>query len=506
MRRVLIAIAVIAVAAAAAIVHARGGTDEEYRVAVIFDTAKGMVAGQQVKVAGAPAGSVEEIELAPGPKARMLLRVERRYAPFRADARCTLLPEGLISENYVECDPGARGAELPRDRDGIPTVPVRRTTAPVSLQDVLNVFSLPTAERLRILISELGIGTSGRGQDLNALLRRANPALTAAKDALSIFAEQRREIGAAIGDTDEVLARIGQQRGQLRAFVGRAAETARTTSARSGPLGESIRRLPAMLDAVRPGLRSLDRAATDATPLVRSLRRSAPEVGRLTRTLPALTVPANQALRGLSTVTRDGRPVLRRARPTVARLGRVMDQLGPLTPEIDRLLVSLRETGGIEGTMRLLYTLAALTGSYDGTSHFVSFVANVAPNCLAAQAAEREEKGCNQKWSSPGKGAIPINQPACGPQRPEHLWRNHYCAIPLPAGTPLRRAQARRTARERERRPSAQQPPAPATATPAKPTPPVDVPALLDRILDKVGGQPQRPSDDVTALLDFLLK
>ena len=73
-------------------------------------------------------------------------------------------------------------APLPRSpRDGLPTVPLQRTTVPVSLQDVLDIFSLPVDERLSVLINELGIGTAGRGTDINAILRRANPALDAGR-------------------------------------------------------------------------------------------------------------------------------------------------------------------------------------------------------------------------------------------------------------------------------------------------------------------------------------
>ena len=71
--------------------------------------------------------------------------------------------------------------------------------------------------------------------------------------------------------------------------------------------------------------------------------------------------------------------MLRRALPSASRLGRAAAQLGPLAPEIDKLLVSLRASGGIESTMRLLYTLAALTSAYDDTSHLINFLANVAP-------------------------------------------------------------------------------------------------------------------------------
>ncbi|MCW3017058.1 MAG: hypothetical protein JWO02_4150 [Solirubrobacterales bacterium] len=529
MRRALAALAALVIAGAVVLLTTGSDAPSTYRVAALFDTAKGMVAGQQVKVAGASVGTVKEIELAPGPKARVVMSVDRRFGPFHANATCTILPEGLISENYVECDPGAGPADLAGDATGVPTVPLTHTTVPVSLQDVLNVFSLPTDERLRSLISELGIGTAGRGQDLNALLRRANPALTASQRVLDTFVDQRRQIADAIGQTDRVLASIGDQSDDVRTFVDRAAAVARNTAQHSGSLGQSIHRLPAMLDAVHPGLRSLDRAATNAAPLLDSLRASGPGLDKLTSTLPALARAGTPALKSLSAVAKEGRPVLRRALPTATRLQQATAQLGPLAPEVDRLLVSLRKTGGIESTMRLLYTLATLTSTYDGTSHLINFIANVAPNCLAAEAAHTDSAGCNHKWSAPGQGTIPINEPSCGPQKPEHLWRNHRCPLAVPVGTaPGRSARKSGAAKDGpvvrlpkllptgdERPGGTKKPPSPDPSDPgsaAKPAPLLDVPGLLSKLLG--GGAPtstapeRTPGDlqSATSLLDFLLK
>jgi virulence factor Mce-like protein len=505
-RRALAAGVALVVVAAVVLLGRDSGSPSTYRVAAVFDTAKGMVAGQQVKIAGAPVGTVKEIDLAPGPKARMLLDVDARFGPFHPDATCTILPEGLISENYVECDPGAAAGTLPGDGDGVPTVALRRTTVPVSLQDVLNVFSLPTDQRLRILISELGIGTAGRGQDLNALLRRANPALTASRRVLTTFADQRTQLADAITQTDRVLKAVGDQSADVRTFVDRAATVARTTAAHDAGLGQSIKRMPAMLDAVRPGLRSLDRAATNATPLLDALRASAPGLATLTTTLPALSRAGTPALKSLSEVADVGRPVVRGAVSTAKRLQRATAELGPLAPEVDALLVSLRKTGGVEATMRLLYTLAALTATYDGTSHLINFIANVAPNCLAAEAAHTDSPGCSHKWSAPGQGTIPINQPSCGPQQPQDLWRNHYCPLAVPVGTFPGRSGKGGAAKPKL--PSLKLPKLPAGG--GKPSGGAAEPAPSG---SGSGGRPSAPAappldlgGSVTALLDYLLK
>src|SRR5581483_8344409 len=104
----------------------------------------------------------------------------------------------------------------PLGPDRIPTVPLTHTTVPFSLQDVLNVFSAPTDQRLGILISELGIGTAGRGVDINALLRRADPTLVSVDRTLSILNVQRADIAQAVGQTDTVLTQLAVRDSAVR--------------------------------------------------------------------------------------------------------------------------------------------------------------------------------------------------------------------------------------------------------------------------------------------------
>jgi virulence factor Mce-like protein len=433
-KRLLAIIAALGIGGAVALIE-RSSTSAGYRVAAIFDTARGIVAGQQVKIAGAVVGTVDEVDLARGPKARIVMSVGRRFAPFHQDSTCTILPEGLISENYVECDPGSQGAQLAPSAGGVPTVPLAHTTIPFSLQDVLNVFSMPTDDRLRILISELGIGTSGRGEDLNALLQRANPALGAAQRVLSILDAQRQQIAAAVGQTDQVLGQLAAESGRVRTFVDQVAAVAETSAQHSRSLSAAVHNLPAMLDAVRPGLRSLDRAGTNASPLLGYLHASAPGLTALTTTLPSFASAGIPALQSLASAAERGRPALRDAVPVIGKLGAASTRLAPFADQLDQLFVSLRSTGGIEGTLRLLYTLAVVTSSYDGVSHLVSFLTNSAPQCLAGGSAGTDIAGCSKKYSAPGQGTIPINEPNCGPQAPQDLWRDHYCPAPAPGSS-----------------------------------------------------------------------
>jgi hypothetical protein len=191
-----------------------------------------------------------------------------------------------------------------------------------------------------------------------------------------------------------------------------------------------------MLDAARPALRSLDRAAASATPLLDQLRAAAPALQRLTTTLPAFASAGVPALHALAGTAARGMPVIAHALPVASRVRTATNQLAPLAGQLDALLVSLRSTGGIESTMQLLYTLAVVTSTYDNVSHLINFIAEAAPQCLAGEQQGRDVAGCSKAYTSPGAGTVPINDPGCGLQPPQNFWDDAYCSGALPGGVP----------------------------------------------------------------------
>jgi ABC-type transporter Mla subunit MlaD len=169
MRRLAsLSVLVLAAVAIALAIGASAQGSDSYRFDVIFDDARGLVSGQLVKIAGAPAGTISGVTVTPQYRARVAATITGGFR-FHTDASCTIRPQGLIAENYLACDPGTPSAPLLRPQGGYPpTVPVTRTTEPVSLQDLFNIFNLPTRERFQVLIDELGIATAGEGDNLNA--------------------------------------------------------------------------------------------------------------------------------------------------------------------------------------------------------------------------------------------------------------------------------------------------------------------------------------------------
>ena len=180
MRRLIAAGVVFVVTASAVLVAlgAGGGGARGYRVDAVFDSADFLVAGQDVKIAGAVVGQVTGVHLTPDHRARIEMQVQDGFAPFRSNASCAIRPESLIGEKFVDCDPGTpKGRPLVAHGDATPTVPLANNHSPVDLDLVLTALRLPYRQRLALLINELGTGLAGRSADLNAAIRRANPAI-----------------------------------------------------------------------------------------------------------------------------------------------------------------------------------------------------------------------------------------------------------------------------------------------------------------------------------------
>jgi phospholipid/cholesterol/gamma-HCH transport system substrate-binding protein len=121
--RRLIGIGAVALALLGAVVLGIGASDgggAGYKVRATFDNVAAAVPGEDVKIAGAKVGVIESMDVTPRKKAAVVLRIDNAdFAPFHRDAHCTVRPQSLIGEKFVECTPGTAGSpELPRINHG----------------------------------------------------------------------------------------------------------------------------------------------------------------------------------------------------------------------------------------------------------------------------------------------------------------------------------------------------------------------------------------------------
>ena len=349
-----------------------GGGSTTYRVDAIFDRTASLIPGQKVKVAGAPVGLVSDITLTEDRRARVQMDVQEGFAPFKEDARCIIRAEALIGEKFIQCDPGSARARPLEGRDGeAPTVPLERNSVPVDIDTILSTFRRPYRERLRILLSEFGIGLAGRADDLDATIRRANPALREANELLRILARERDTLGELVEGTDAALAELASRREHVKSFIERADAVTQATASRRSELSETVRRAPALLAEVEPAAEQLSSFAREATPIARQLRAAAPAVNAVLEDVAPLSEAAVPALQHLSRTARIGRSTVRAAIPVANRLRGATAGMPESVRMTTDLVESLRETGGVESLLSFVYYAAGATARFDSISHIL---------------------------------------------------------------------------------------------------------------------------------------
>ena len=394
----LLALVVTAAVLVAILIGSGSAPSSTARFDVIFDDARGLVAGQLVEIAGARVGAIDNVVVTPDFKARIAATVQRRFMPFHQDATCTIRPQGLIAENYLECDPGTPGA--PVLRGSPPTVPVTNTTEPVSLLDLFDTFNLPTRQRLMVLLDELGIGTSARGQDLNQILLRANPTLALARQAIAILIRQRAQLQAVISATRTIMAQGAAHTGTLKRFLDQAAGLSAAVASHRGALAAAVNRLPGLLSATRPALGQLDALARNGTPLLQQLDAAAPWLDRVSADLRPFSAAAGPALARMASALRQATPALTQSRPLVREITAYTSRSKPSTLLTSRLYSNLQRHGFVESFYSVMYYIAASLSRFDSTSHLLSLLLVAPHNGSCGQYATSPTPGCGAHYGS----------------------------------------------------------------------------------------------------------
>jgi ABC-type transporter Mla subunit MlaD len=407
MRR-LLAIVCLAPAVIVLAVLGLGASDTPeggYKVRAIFDNAAAAVPGEDVRIAGAKVGVIDSMDVAEGKKAAVTLRIDDdRFTPFRSDAHCTIRPQSLISEKYVDCQPGtSAGQPLARidsgDGEGDHLLPVENTSSPVDLDLVNDIMRLPYRQRLGILLNELGTGLAGRGQELNAVIHRANPALRETDELLAILARQNEVLAKLAVDSDRVLAPLAREKRHLTGFITQANRTAEASAERRADIERSIQRLPGFLRELRPLMADLGGFADQATPVVRDLDASAPGLANLTRQLGPFSRVATPALRSLGDATVVGRPALIHARPLTRNLRNFAHDARPVSKNLADIGASLDESGGINRIVNYLYFQTLAINGFDSVGHYLRTALLVDPAC--ASYANAPLAACNANFRKP---------------------------------------------------------------------------------------------------------
>jgi ABC-type transporter Mla subunit MlaD len=371
-----------------------GQAGDSVKVNALFHNAAGLVAGEDVKIAGVAAGTVSSVDLTDGRLALVEMQVDSPFAPFRADARCQVRSQSLIGERFIQCDPGTIDAgALPAGPGGIPAVPVDQDTAPIDLDLLFDVFRAPYRERLAIILNELGTGVAGRGDDLRQAIRNADPALKETDKVLKILADQNRVLADLARNGDAILAPLSRDRAQVADFVSQANTVAQATAERSSDLELNIAKLPAFLRELKPTMQALGGLSDQMTPVLTDLGAEAGSINRFIKELGPFSQAGIPAFQSLGAAADVGGPALTKSKPIITNIGQLASTSKPLTTNLASLLTSLKDTGGIERLMDYLFYQVAAINGFDADGHYLraglilnacsQYAIAPSPDCLA---------------------------------------------------------------------------------------------------------------------------
>jgi ABC-type transporter Mla subunit MlaD len=417
MRRIL-GITVVLVAAIVVGVAGTGAGDDSggaYRVRAIFDNAFSLIEGEDVRVAGVNVGKISALDVTEDNRAAVVLEItDPHFQDFRSDASCSIRPQSLIGEKYVECsltEPRGEGEDAPAALETIPDgepgagerlLPVERTSKPVDVDLINNVMRLPQRQRLAIILNELGAAVAGRGDDLNETIRRANPALGATNEVLEIIGEQNKVLRALARDSDAILAPLARDREQVADFIVQADDVSRATAERRADFEASLQRLPRFLQELRPTMQRLGGLSDEMTPVLGDLQAVAPDVNRFFKELGPFAEAGIPAVESLGDALEIGRPALVRSKPIVDDLRALTTEARPLAKDLRGLAVSLRDSGGIERLMDYLFYQVAAVNGFDSLGHYLraglivntctTYSVDPAPGCSARFASEADAR------------------------------------------------------------------------------------------------------------------
>jgi virulence factor Mce-like protein len=405
--RRLSVLAVIVAAAAIVVVSSLGASKgDSYQIRAVFVNANGITKGANVRVAGANVGTITGIYVGKNNLASLILDVtDPAFQPFYTDAKCRIRLQSLIGEKFVDCDPGTPTKpplpEDPADADRV-ILSSSHTSSPVDPDELLDAMREPQRERFRVIINELGITLTGRGQDLQDILDRFDPTFMNVNKILKILASENRNLIRLAEDGDRSLKSLAENRDRIVGLFKNADAASRATNAKQQELAETLQRLPAFLDELEQTAPVLENFANQAAPVAASTRAASADLSEFVTGTNEFVAAANPALKRFG----DTGDVFRAQIPALQPVANTLKVIGDNRSSVTNLKKLLTSFGDDQNGYANLAAMAiGLAGAGNGTNSFGHFLRSAltiaAPTCVLYSSTR--SSGCAADFANADK-------------------------------------------------------------------------------------------------------
>jgi phospholipid/cholesterol/gamma-HCH transport system substrate-binding protein len=231
------------------------GGGQSYAITGHFISAEGLTAGNDVVIGGVPAGKVDSVAIAPDSDASggalVKMTLDAKYAPLRRGTRATIRQKGFLGNMYVELAPGSDASKA------IPaggSIPIEDTAAPVSLDQVMDIFDPATRAKLKTLTIQGGQSLDGRGNDINHVLSDLPATSAQLANAAQNIDQSQAQLDALTAEFDKITGEMAAEDANLRGDLRNGASLLDTIAARETRLQAEITNANQGLGAANAGL------------------------------------------------------------------------------------------------------------------------------------------------------------------------------------------------------------------------------------------------------------
>ncbi|HWU32110.1 MAG TPA: MlaD family protein [Marmoricola sp.] len=347
------------------------------RVYAMFASAAPLVDGNQVKVGGVVVGKVTDMKVVNG-VAKVGMEIDKSALPLHTDATMTIRPVSLLGERYVDLVRGTPTAPV-LNNDAV--LPLSHTATSVGLDQVLNTVDQPSGAGLRGLVTTLGEGMQGNGQNVNAAIQALAPTMTNARAMAQVLSQQNQMLGQLVDDFQPVASALAVRDGNaMDQLVGSSEQVMAAVRRRQVELDQTLLKLPETLRLLRSTLTNLDQTAASTTPTLQSLRP-------LMDNLPAISTEVQNFANALD-------PALVTSQPVLDRAYALLKQAEPVSASLRQsgsgLATAVHGTTGVvneltqnrDNLLAYVRNWALTTNGFDGLSHYFRVNATINPATL----------------------------------------------------------------------------------------------------------------------------
>lgn len=430
-KRLLLIGAVVVAIVAIVLISSGDDSSDGYKVRAVFDNGGFMVNGEEVRVAGATVGEIESVDVSmpgetvayengkgvdkPGKAIIVLDITDPGFQDFREDATCQIRPQSLIGEKFVDCRttlPRAPGTEPPPPLKEVPDgedgagqylLPLGSNGTSVDPDLINDIYSLPYAQRFRLIFNELGGGLAGRGEDIEELVKRANPVLRDVNRVFGILSAQRKQLAQLAADSDAILGPLARERQHFAGFIVNSGAAGEASAEKGPELEEALRKFPVFLGEFRETMKDLKTFSDAGAPLFEDFGTAAPALTDATKTLTPFSEALTVSLKSLGDAGEASGPIFAEADPVVRKAGELAKTGVSPTENLAKLFVDLKQTGGWDGLTELIYGSTASLNGFDKYGHFGRTRVTLS-TCFEYIASPAGESGCVARFNGLNAG------------------------------------------------------------------------------------------------------